>query len=291
MVCSGDSFTFGFGVGDEHTWCAQLDQIDSGLTTVNMGQVGYGVDQAYLWYKRDGIRLPHDVHLFAYITNDFRRMLEPSSWGFAKPLLAIRNDSLVVENTPFPPSDRAVKLYWTAVLLRKELRLARLLLEVRDSIFMAHVSSEGAPRVIGLMKDSLTWVTVQHVLDDLVRLNRMKGSTLVLVHLPVLEDYWIRQSDPWREHVKAAASAGEFAFVDLVQELRRLPADSVTQMFIGLHVPGYPSGDRHYTVEGNEWIATQIHRRLLSMPEVAVRLRQAQPITRPSGQKGRNLVH
>jgi len=54
VICSGDSFTLGYGVGDLDTWCHQLAALDPGLRTVNMGQGGYGVDQAYLWYKRDG---------------------------------------------------------------------------------------------------------------------------------------------------------------------------------------------------------------------------------------------
>ena len=28
-----------------------------------MGQGGYGIDQAYLWYKRDGTKLDHDVQI------------------------------------------------------------------------------------------------------------------------------------------------------------------------------------------------------------------------------------
>ena len=53
ILCSGDSFTLGYGVGDADTWCARLTALDSRLETVNMGQGGYGVDQAYLWYLRD----------------------------------------------------------------------------------------------------------------------------------------------------------------------------------------------------------------------------------------------
>ena len=43
VVCSGDSFTLGYGVGDEETWCALLVNDDAELEAVNMGQGGYGV--------------------------------------------------------------------------------------------------------------------------------------------------------------------------------------------------------------------------------------------------------
>lgn len=223
VVCSGDSFTFGYGVADERTWCARLAARHSGLATVNMGQPAYGVDQAYLWYKRDGVGLEHGVHLFTYITNDFLRMRSGSFSGFAKPLLAIRNDSLVVENTPVPSSETGARRYWTAVLVRNQLRLAQLLIWVRDSVLGGHGIHQGSLTGEWTEEDSLTWIKVQCLTADLSRLNQSKGSKLVLVHLPVFQDYWTRQSDPWRERTAAAAQEGEFVFLDLVRELAGSP--------------------------------------------------------------------
>lgn len=104
-VCSGDSFTFGAGVADDRTWCALLGRLMPGLATVNMGQSGYGVDQAYLWYKRDGAGIAHDAQVFAYITDDLHRMQVTTSYGSAKPRLELRNDSLVTTNVPVPRHD------------------------------------------------------------------------------------------------------------------------------------------------------------------------------------------
>jgi len=46
IICSGDSFTLGYGVDNDHTWRQVLTSLDPRLETVNMGQGGYGVDQA-----------------------------------------------------------------------------------------------------------------------------------------------------------------------------------------------------------------------------------------------------
>jgi len=73
ILCSGDSFTLGWGVDDERTWCALLEK-GSGLEVVNMGQGGYGIDQSYLWWRRDGDSISYDVHLLAVIYDDFHRM-------------------------------------------------------------------------------------------------------------------------------------------------------------------------------------------------------------------------
>src|ERR1051326_2238132 len=102
VICSGDSFTLGYGVDDDHAWCARLAAIDRRLETVNMGQGGYGLDQSYLWYARDGQSLAHSVHVFALITDDFIRMERPRFLSFAKPELAVEDGKLVAKNVPVP---------------------------------------------------------------------------------------------------------------------------------------------------------------------------------------------
>jgi hypothetical protein len=269
-VCSGDSFTFSPGVADDRAWCALLESLTPGLTTVNMGQNGYGLDQVYLWYKRDGAKLAHDVQVLAYITDDFRRMQLGTVFGFAKPVLEIRNDSLVTTNTPIAPYDAYTRRFWTGVVVRSELRLVRLYQLVRDKVSHRLGPSSGPGDAAA--QDSLTWMKVRRIIDDLAQINRVKGSTLVLVHLPVIEDYWDSDADPWRERMRAAAAGGEFEFVDLVDGLRRLPADSVEQMFFGNGIPGYADGVGHYSVAGNAWVAEQLHRRLLEIPSFAAKL-------------------
>jgi len=44
IICSGDSFTLGYGVDNQHTWCQQLAALDNRIETVNMAQGGYGLD-------------------------------------------------------------------------------------------------------------------------------------------------------------------------------------------------------------------------------------------------------
>src|SRR5262249_43351639 len=88
IVCVGDSFTLGYGVGDESTYEAYLERALPALETVNMGQGGYGVDQAYLWYLRDGRSLHADLLLLAAIAPDWERMLDARFQGeFPKPVL------------------------------------------------------------------------------------------------------------------------------------------------------------------------------------------------------------
>jgi hypothetical protein len=79
VLCSGDSMTFGLGVANDDAWCQALEARDPRLQTVNMGQSGYGIDQMFLWYRRDIDRLDADVHILAAIDNDFVRMLSDTT--------------------------------------------------------------------------------------------------------------------------------------------------------------------------------------------------------------------
>ena len=110
VICSGDSFTLGYGVGDLETWCSQLGSQEPRLDAVNMGQGGYGVDQAYLWYKRDGRGLDHQAHVFAFITDDLRRMLETDFHGFGKPHLEPGGRECRDAQRPRPPRGLPVAL-------------------------------------------------------------------------------------------------------------------------------------------------------------------------------------
>ncbi len=102
IICSGDSFTFGYGVDNDHAWCQRLVDFNSHLETVNMGQGGYGIDQAYLWFKRDSERINYDIHIFAFITIDFHRMEKDEFLGYGKPFLSVQNDILITKNVTVP---------------------------------------------------------------------------------------------------------------------------------------------------------------------------------------------
>jgi hypothetical protein len=60
VVTVGDSFTHGDGVAVGDTWQTRLEQRRADLEVINLGVGGYGTDQAYLRWLRDGARLsPH----------------------------------------------------------------------------------------------------------------------------------------------------------------------------------------------------------------------------------------
>lgn len=264
-ICSGDSFTLGYGVDNQHTWCHRLTVLDERLQTVNMGQGGYGVDQAYLWYKRDGTKLDHDIHLFAFITTDFSRMDHDQFLGYGKPLLQLRADQLVVENVPV--SRRGFYLPWLT-RYRGTLNTLRSVQLLRTMFFTKPALDEVLDE-----REQATTLLASKVWQDLQRLNTQKGSLLVLVHLPEQEEYQPRfETERWRTNVKLAAKHNGIAYIDLIEEFRHLPPDAIDSLFIPAGVIDFPGAVGHYTVKGNAYIGGVLYKKLLALPEVSTRL-------------------
>ena len=102
LVCSGDSFTMGSGVGDDDTWWAEYHRFAPGVDAVDMGQGAYGLDQAYLWYRRDAARIPHQVQVLALTYAQFERSLVPTYGSRFKPQFTPDGDRLVLQTSRFP---------------------------------------------------------------------------------------------------------------------------------------------------------------------------------------------
>ena len=268
VICSGDSFTLGYGVANDETWCARLEQLDPRLETVNMGQGGYGIDQAYLWYRRDGAPLDHDAQVFAFIFDDFRRMQAPSFLGYEKPVLTLRGGELVVENTPVPR--RPFYADWLERLRRaaRGLRTSELV----RGILGQPTTQRAARRAEAQAADEATRRIVRKLIEDLAALNRAKGSQLLLVYLPTTSDWKGSVSDGWRRLAASEAAQQGLPYLDLVAALRRMPAREVESLFIRPDALAYRAAAGHLTAKGNDWVAEQVRKALLAAPSIAGRL-------------------
>lgn len=266
VICSGDSFTFGYGVGNDQSWCALLPVLDSRLPALNLGLVGYGVDQSYLLYRRVGNVYGHRVVCFAFITDDFLRMQRTSFLGNGKPRLVLHGGTLTIENVPVPrprPAPRWIARTGEAVA---ELRTAQLLAAIR------HQLSRRSPATSSEM-DPAAWSVAEHVFGDLQALTAANGATLLLIYLPTIEDYAGHGADWWRGHVREAARQHGWSYLDLVDAMRSLPADSVGALFLppGQHPLRSPRLG-HLSAAGHRWFARRVSARLAASPSNVARL-------------------
>ena len=266
VVCSGDSFTLGYGVGDEQTWCSQLGAIDDRLETVNMGQGGYGIDQAYLWYMRDGKDLEHQVHLLAFITDDFRRMQKTNFWGYDKPVLALKNDQLIVENTPVPRRTYFMPWLTENMQLLGKVRTFELIGKVFENV---GVGGEGGG--YRRLNDEQTEEVVAKLFKTLQEVNQSKNSTLVVIYMPYEPELY-SQPAPWQAFVKEQTQRLGIVYIDLVDIMRKLPRDTAYKFFLHKDQIAYPGAAGHFSAAGNLYVAEEIHRRLLKHPVIAKRI-------------------
>lgn len=265
LICSGDSFTFGFGVDNEHTWPQLLAAQASNIETVNMGQGGYGASQAYLWYKRDGVALDYDIQILALIYPDLYRMQHSSFNGYGKPVLSVENDGLVVSNVPVPRSMQV----WMPRFVRAENALSNL--TVTRLLRNALKLDAAAPVAPSEERNQQTARVLSYMLDDLLATNRARNSILVLVYLPIREELGWKSTEYWREILAEYARQHSVFYVDLTDGFRSLPSEELDKFFIPGRAMDVPGAAGHYTEEGNAFVANSIYRRLLANPETAAK--------------------
>jgi hypothetical protein len=254
ILCSGDSFTLGIGVSNLETWCAALASLDPSLETANLGEAGYGIDQMYLKYQRLADSLDHNLHIVAFITDDFRRLGLETFVGWDKPAFQLEDGELVLINTPV--ARRAFYVPWLSSHRHffDDLRVIQL--------------GDRALRKLGLANSSPGAVDTEQkrreialaLFDRLEELGRSKGATTVLVYLkqriqPVQGE---EERIAWlREEMRARG----IILIDLASEFDSLPAEALTRAFL-------PPPWGHYSPEGHSMVARMLLEKMRVHPEL-----------------------
>jgi hypothetical protein len=272
IVCSGDSFTLGFGVDNDHTWPQLLATRNPNIETVNMGQGGYGADQAYLWYKRDGAVLDPDIQIFALIAPDFYRMQHAAFNGYGKPMLTVKNGHLATTNVPVPRSMEV----WSPRLARatsalSNLSLTRLLRKVFRLDTAAAVTRTQQNR------SQETSSVLTYMLDDLLATNQGQNTLLVLAYLPTREEYSADLGSAWRNFLADYAHQRGILYLDFADDFHHLSPEQLDEFFIARGAIDFPGAAGHYTDAGNAFVADLFYRRLLANPDAAAKL-HVQPV-------------
>jgi len=270
IICSGDSFTLGYGVDNDHTWPQQLASHHPNIETVNMGQGGYGADQAYLWYKRDAALLDHNIQILALISPDLYRMQSKAFAGYGKPVLEVENEHLVTKNVPVPRPIEA----WSPRLARATDALANLNL-TRYLRRVFKLDTDEAVSESRKEPNQETSIVLTAMLDDLVATNRAKNSVLVLAYLPTRVEYGGDLGASWRRFLAQYAQQRGIPFFDLAEDFHRLPPDEIDKLFIPRGaIEEYTGAAGHYTEAGNALVADLIYQKLWATPETGAKLRE-----------------
>ena len=266
ILCTGDSFAWGNGVGNGSPWVELLSSLDPKVEAINMGQNGYGLDQIYLRYKRDGERFEHDVHVFSFIGLDFDRMRNTDFLGMPKPKLRLNGQAIEVENSPIPePSDLRI---WS-------LRASKYLFEFRtfEQLMNLYLGQHGGPELGDrtLRQDTALKELILRVFEEAAELSARRDATFVAIYLPVSTDYGPEERlDGWRAELRQELDKRNINFVDLIDSFRAMPPAQAEALFIQSEAVMFEAG--HYNEGGHEHLAAVIYRELCEVPEIAEKL-------------------
>jgi hypothetical protein len=252
LVCSGDSYTMGYGVSDDHAWCAELART-GGYRTINMGQIDYGLDQIFLWYRRDGALAIAQIQVLAITNGELERMMMASNGGRFKPMLALDGNSLVAKNVPVQRQTSEALRRSVASHTKDDLRILQLVRTIPG--LDSRVND--ARRIDG------QWALVDRVLDELLAIDKAHGSHLVLAYLPTKRDLKPSFIDARRQRLEDYSRRRGVTFVDLTPAMRALRPDSLDLAFIS-RVPrgSAPGVANQYSNLGNMWVAHMLATRL-----------------------------
>jgi hypothetical protein len=263
IVCSGDSVTFGEHVGNDQTFCSMLAELDPKLESVNMGQVGYGVDQAYLYYRRDADDLDVDVHLFAFITHDFIRMQYDEFMGIPRPVMVLEDGEPVVTNVPISEATYSMPT-WLAETLNSAdgLSTVKLATRIRRRLNLAPRKVPGAWDARGAEEVK---AVVARMFEELRDYDTARSRATVLVYFPSVEELQQPTSELayWLSFMESNARRLDIPFINFVSVFAELPAADVTSLF----VDGY-----HFSDSGNALVARELLEHLRDDPRTAARL-------------------
>src|SRR2546425_6211547 len=96
ILVLGDSYTWGYGVNQTELFSAP-EVHGTNDEILNFGVSGYGTDQEYLFYLREGTNFEVDEVVVAFTPyNDVANNLAPKQYGYLKPYFTLENQQLIL---------------------------------------------------------------------------------------------------------------------------------------------------------------------------------------------------
>ncbi len=215
IVFLGDSFTYGVLVGDAGTFPAQLETLAPSIEAVNMGVPGYGIDQMYLSYMREGGRLDANLLVLAFIEDDLRRMkLSAFLTQNPKPRLFLRRNHLAVANVPVPTWGVATQRGWLEEF-PNSLASVQILRSVYDLFFQNYDPLPVAERVFA----------------DLNKVASEKHQQFAVVYLPAKTDIARDRQSPTARQLQGSAARDHIPFFDLTAPFKEVMTPTSAPLF------------------------------------------------------------
>jgi hypothetical protein len=242
----GDSFTFGLEVRYENTWPHQLERmLGPEFQVLNFGVDGYGVDQAYLRYRRDGLAWRPEIVILGVIDDDFRRTMCVYAFlcfpgfgmPFTKPRFVVSGQSLAPLNLPRPAPEAAFAAPTVDELPFVDFDGSFDPVEWRrhfyDHSYAARfVLSRYRPwsSVRPQVTPEASAAVNAEIVRSFMRLAHERGAVPIVVFFPSRPRF--RDGELASHTAKAVLEANRIGYLDMIPCVGRVPA---AQRFVALH--------------------------------------------------------
>jgi len=226
----GDSYSWGFGVGDSETYASQLEEMSQGrLDVINGGTPGWGAFQFKVRLERWIDELDPDVVVVFLNTADILRQpySNPEQEREFLRRSALRNNIR-----------RFSKIITVSYRLLERYRLQQQNRQVANAVPMGNAGSGVRPELYARLLEADT-----QRLAEMVALTRARGASFVLVAWPQR----IPETDAFLEAMQAFAESQNIQYVDLSSTLQANSYDAYT----------LPS-DHHPSAFGHRLIAERL---------------------------------
>ncbi|MFH2021496.1 MAG: SGNH/GDSL hydrolase family protein [archaeon] len=240
ILILGDSFTWGEDVFDYETYPYYLDQSLKGdYDIINMGVHGYGPDQMYLRFLREGRLYNPDIVILALYTPDIFRTTVRIRDFFKPRFKIVDNDLVLDENSKIPTIQEAIEItnkertktkIYSYLFLRKKLRTI-----ISNLGFKRDIYSEDAYQLSF------------RIIEKFKEISEEDGFELIVLLIPQKKAVETNKSPELHYQLIRGLSQRNVTYVSILQELKFAYAKSKTSF--------YPE---HLTAEGNLLIAQSL---------------------------------
>ncbi len=217
ILVLGDSFTWGWGVGQGEVFTDHLQRALPDLAVINHGVNAYGTGQEYLLLQRELASRRYDLVLLMFFFNDVNDNVTPRSGR--RPLFTVAGGQLVPPRAPARPFGGAVHLWL------KDHSLAYRLIDYCAGMLKHGAGELPRPKeapadAAAIAYTDLPGATVtQHLIGAMAEACRAHGARFAVVYVPQRSELNPQRTLPEARAVHAlardAAALSGVLFIDL----------------------------------------------------------------------------
>lgn len=260
VLVLGDSITFGYALDEIHTYPFILQQNLGGkYEVVNAGVVGYGLDQDYLLFKREGVKYHPDILIVGFSVGDIYDSMCSMRYGMYKPYLKIVQGQLQIFNTPVPQKISIDKL------LFRENSVRSFLFENTNLFRLFFYRFADLNKVFSMSTEELHLVEGRHVAMDIIRSLKKDCDRIgcKVIFLVIPQEDWIERA----KNISVFEESSHNGAVALLAEAGVQYIDLWAPFFKNYSNKLFLKNDPvHPNQKGNKIIANEIYKRLTITP-------------------------